>query len=768
MSRLRLFTVFHGNLDFSALPDRDLPSVVTRCYWPLLALAGEARIPLGIEMPARTLARVAREDPEWMKTFRELAERGLVEPVASGLAQVVGPLVPADVNRENLALGREAYAALLGFVPTTWFVNEQTFASGLVDLYGEAGARALVVEWNNPASQRPELRPLRHRPAHLALADGTRLALLWNDSVVFQKLQRAVHGDTPASDYLDAVLAARGEGAPRALCAYGGDLEIFDYRPGRPAPAGAERGTEMARLSGLLRGLAARGDVVFRLPRDVWGGGEAGPPVLLTAAAEPVPCKKQPRYNPTRWAVAGRDGVGLNTRCFALRRSLAAEAGLEGDPARLGAARRDLVELWGSDFRTRATEERLTAFHARMGMAEARSRSRLERAVPRLAEGCDVLLANASGADWCGQPVEVPLHLAPGRLANLAVVAEPPGVLPEDAVQLEVHGRYRDGSVRRAVLVLEPRLAAGATATLRFVPAPAAAAPRAPDCPGRLDTGAVRVELWHHRGGALAALGFPALSDRPLLGTVPHGTYEDIAYTPDFYSGHVVAVTEAGTKLTDLRRSDAWAVHEGPLRTTVGFRVKTPVGDWTKLYRLYRHHPRLDLVHGLAFHEARLVQLRLGTVTALPGALDRASLGYATVNGGREAERFALPADVRVAQHEPVPGATSARSCLGATEGWVSLGDGRRGVAVVGDRSQAAAVPLLEFADVDDRFFLRLHHTLAENDETQASFFRGFRRAAFALVGHADDTEAVRACARGIERGLVYRTEQGVGVARGV
>ena len=27
MSRLRLFTVFHGNLDFSALPDRALPLV---------------------------------------------------------------------------------------------------------------------------------------------------------------------------------------------------------------------------------------------------------------------------------------------------------------------------------------------------------------------------------------------------------------------------------------------------------------------------------------------------------------------------------------------------------------------------------------------------------------------------------------------------------------------------------------------------------------------------------------------------------------------
>ena len=31
MSPLRLFTAFHGNLDFSALPDADRPLVIARC-----------------------------------------------------------------------------------------------------------------------------------------------------------------------------------------------------------------------------------------------------------------------------------------------------------------------------------------------------------------------------------------------------------------------------------------------------------------------------------------------------------------------------------------------------------------------------------------------------------------------------------------------------------------------------------------------------------------------------------------------------------------
>ncbi|NNL68323.1 MAG: hypothetical protein HKP30_18885, partial [Myxococcales bacterium] len=223
-----------------------------------------------------------------------------------------------------------------------------------------------------------------------------------------------------------------------------------------------------------------------------------------------------------------------------------------------------------------------------------------------------------------------------------------------------------------------------------------------------------------------------------------------------------------GRKITDLRPPDAFASHRGPLRTTLGVRTRTAVGDWTKLFRLYHRHPRLDLVHGLSFHEARLASLRLGTLTALPGGFARESLRYATVNGGETLESFALAPGQRIAQHAPVPGATSARSCLGATEGFVTLADADRAVTVLGDRSQSAVVPMLEFAEVDDGCFLRLHHTLAETDETRAGFFRGFRRVAFAIVGHGAASDQGRELSRAVQRGLLYRTERGIGIARGV
>ncbi|MCG8587759.1 MAG: hypothetical protein MJE66_00550, partial [Proteobacteria bacterium] len=574
---LRLFSVFHANLDFSAIPEPDLPRVIDRCYWPLLSLVEEERIPIGFEASGRTLARLAAEDPEWLKAYRALVERDLIEPVASGWAQLVAPLVPADVNADNLALGRAAYAELLERTPTTWFVGEQTWADGLADLYLDCGARRLVMEWNNPASQRRELRPLRGRPARVVGRSGRALPILWNDCVLFQKVQRVAHGQIPADDLWRTLSPWRGEGVPQAHCLYGGDVEIFDYRPGHPEPAGAERGVEMARLRALFAGLAREPGIGFRLPVHVHAEEGHGPLVTLASSADPLPCKKQPRYNPTRWAVSGRDGLGMNTACYRLRRDGRAARALGGR----GADPRDLVELWRSDLRTRATEEKIDGFHRALGRASERCREELARCLPPLGEGDDAVLVNGSGAPWAGQPVAVPLVLEPGRLAA-AEVAAIGGTGPLDCpAQLEVESRYRDGSVRRASAVLEPELAVGGRLRLRLCPVRERAS-EADGVPERPTTAKVSLSLLPHRGGAIEELVFPELGPAPLLGTVPHGTFDAIEYTPDFYSGHVLAVDDHARKTTDLSPAAIAWCHRGAVRDTVEARVETRLGLWRK------------------------------------------------------------------------------------------------------------------------------------------------------------------------------------------
>ena len=772
MAPLRLFTAFHANLDFSALPDADRPTVIARCYWPLLRIPEELGIPIGFELSARTLRTLLAEDPEWVKRFRGLAERGLVEPIGSGWAQIVAPLAPVEVNRVNLRLGRRAYEQILGYAPDTYYVNEQTFADGLVPLYREVGARRVVMEWNNPASRQPALRALRCRPARLADSGGSGPVLLWNDSIVFQKVQRVAHGEIPFEELESLLDRLAGSRDAEALCLYGGDVEIFDYRPSRRLPGGAGESSsrESDRLISLFRRLAGDSRFEFALPRDIADAAAALPEVELGSASDPIPCKKQPRYNPTRWAVSGRDGFGMNTRCHELVRTELAAGRVS--PGSAGENRpEDVVDLWRSDFRTRATEEKIVEFETRIGLAQERGRARLARGVPMREEGEDLLLVNPDTTAWSRMPIEIPLRLAAGRFEALEIKTRRGVPLLPSQVQIEITGLHRDGSLRDVLLVLEPELPPESLLGLELVAAPRAGAEASSPVPvTRIATDRVSASFLSHRGAALETLAFPALSPQPLLGTIAHGSFDAIEYTPDFYSGHVLAVLEDGSKRTDLRpsRLELRGESSGAVRTTFVTSFESDLGVWQKTYRVYRNSERFDVIHDLAYHDARIASLRLGMFTLLPDAWDAATLRYATVNGGPGIEWRALTRETVLGQSKAVSSVVSATSCLGATEGWVALADARHGILIQGDRGQAAVAPMLDFETVDDRFFCRLSHSAAEIDETRAIFLRGRRRFAFLLEGFAAADTGVFERARRRHQGLIYRTEAGVGLSTGL
>src|SRR5581483_691901 len=305
---LTLFTVFHANLAFSSIPPADAGRVVDRTLWPLLDATAHPGVRLGLEMPADTLAAIAAADPLFLAALRDAIAAGRIELVGSGLVQAILPLVPAALGAHALARGQDVYRELLGAAPRVAYLNEQTYSAGLVALYREAGFEALVAEWENPASAHGWPEHLRYRPAWIEGTGGARIACLWNSSVLFQRVQRWVHGEI-AEEELWALLAAHHDPRDaRALCLYGNDVEVFDYRPGAPGLRYGEpaRG-EWARLAALLRRLADDPRFGLATPSAVLAAHPPAPPALrLESPAAPLPAKKQAKYNVTRWAVCGR------------------------------------------------------------------------------------------------------------------------------------------------------------------------------------------------------------------------------------------------------------------------------------------------------------------------------------------------------------------------------------------------------------------------------------------------------------------------------
>ncbi len=327
-----------------------------------------------MEINAFTLEEIARLDSAWINRARALFAAGRLELIGSGYSQMIGPLVPARVVAENLRIGNEIYSELLGARPVIALVNEQAYSAGLVGHYLDAGYEALLMEWDNPASQHPEWAPeLQYLPQYAQGADGRKIALLWTNTTAFQQLQRYAHGDMTLQRYQRFVRDRRSL-STRALCLYASDAEIFDFRPGRFRTEEALSGeSEWRKLDRALRGVTSETGINLIGPSHVLklinrdGGGTT---MRLESSTCPVPVKKQRKYNLSRWAVTGRDNTAINAACERIYRGLL-EAENVGDPVQ-SADWKELCYLWASDFRTHLTQARWAGLCKRLEAAEHR------------------------------------------------------------------------------------------------------------------------------------------------------------------------------------------------------------------------------------------------------------------------------------------------------------------------------------------------------------------------------------------------------------
>jgi len=405
---------------------------------------------------------------------------------------VIGPLVPTEVNAANLRLGNAEYERLLGVNPRMALVNEQAYSSGLLASYIDAGHDAIFMEWDNPVRVHPEWDPaMRYLPQVACGHHGERIGLIWNHSTAFQKFQRYAHGEMGLQEYFD-YLAGHASDTPRAFPLYGNDIEVFDFRPGRyQAEPMLEHG-EWDRIGDLFHRFTEDPRFEFASPSEILAMSDlpgAGTPLHLESSELPIPVKKQGKYNVTRWAVTGRDDLGINTRCWRLYEQLRDSSA--GDDEW-----RELCYLWSSDFRTHITDqrwtgylERLSAFESRMGLTDRMS--------------------------------------------------APVGDTRSQAMDIE--GVDLDG---------------------RFL---------------TVSTPTVTVRLNMRRGLTIDRLSFPGCGEDPVVGTLPHGYFDDINMTADFYTGHVVFEGAGRHKVTNLGQVEP-RVYDDDEAIIVEGEADTPMG----------------------------------------------------------------------------------------------------------------------------------------------------------------------------------------------
>ncbi|MGB8365365.1 MAG: glycoside hydrolase family 57 [Rhizomicrobium sp.] len=702
---LQLFALFHLNIAFSSIEEEQRDEVIARCYWPLLELA-KVHGPIGVEATGLTLEEIAARDPLWCAEARRLVADGRIEPIGSGYAQIIGPLVPARVTQANLRIGHEIYERVLGQRPSLALVNEQAYSAGLVGLYLDAGYRAILMDWDNPAAHHPEWpAETRYRPQRAAGACGRSIALLWTNTVAFQKLQRFAHGDIAIEDYVGYVDQQRSA-IPRSLCLYASDAEIFDFRPGRyrtEETLGGE--SEWVRIGRAFAVLAATGATRLVAPGAVLAAGsnDQETPLRLESAACPVPVKKQRKYNLSRWAVTGRDDLGINAACERIYRGI--DRTDAGDDAW-----KELCYLWSSDFRTHITEHRWTQFCARLTRAEARWAARgndlIQTCHPRrartqfargkgtqVAEAHDIEENYAESVLDPSRPSDGPGSPSP-RFATLARPGMTIGVC-EDEIQ---------------------------TLTARHID---------------IETPALGARLDRRRGLAIESLRF-AGDTCATIGGLAHGHFDDIALQADWYTGDCVFEAPGEHKITDLEWCETRLCRRPDGAVVVAARIETPKGVIAKTMRFSGHEPRVDFDLLFDWENWDRGSLRLGHITLLPDAFDWERLSLTTHNGGKDWETFLLR-DSTVDHGAPVSFLVSSSHGIGMTEGWAELGDAATRIRVEVDRQTAPLLGLLIHRRIGGSLFCQLALSALELDETRKPqpYRAGPRRFRFSLIRSA-------------------------------
>ncbi|GAB6173412.1 hypothetical protein JCM15765_28900 [Paradesulfitobacterium aromaticivorans] len=771
MSKLYLYGIFHGNLQFSSIPYEQYSTILERCYLPVLDIAEELNCPLGLEFPGYSLEVLERLDQTFVHKLAKGWSEGKWEIIGSGYSQAIFPLIPAEVNAFNLKVGNEVYQSRLGRIPRVAYINEQVFAEGLVRLYQEAGYEAVIMDWDNAAIAGGLTREIAYLPKILKGTSNDVIPVIWNSFISFQRFQRYIHGEIGLGEYKEYLLGHLSPLEDRVLPFYGSDWEIFDYRPGSKDPLylnsfiAGNKSSEINRLREMLKDLKEDERFEIIAPSEVLKVSNPKGLVSACSASHPIPTKKQAKYNVTRWAVCGRDNTKINTEMYKTFYQMKRIKGLKTfgniEAGYSNKQMRELSYVWGSDFRTFTTEEKHRLLHHKMGEL-CNHLERQERELHEdLAPVKGLLIINPHDFPWEGLPLQLTVEFVPGMLFEpIALVLEGQPV----PTQIEHKEHYRDGSLRRVTLVANPYINAHESLRGKIVNQDTNTKMINLEWTSVMEirTPSVNAVFLPNKGGALKEVVFPNVYPDPLVGTISHEYYGQADFSTDQFTGNMIIFDRSRGKVTDLQQVKLMTpINQElfPIRIPIVTKLQTPVGELWKRFYVYQDLPRIDFQYDFRFQNLMPLSMRLGIVTVNPESFKRGDMCLSTVNGGNDVETYSLAGE-NLKQSESVDPRVSSRHCLGSTEGWVYAGDSEKGVGIISQNSSLYSVPLIDYYDTLKSFYLRVYHTLCENDETSFQFWRGHSRYNLTVVGSQGEIDKVRIHGIQTNQGLIVLTKE--------
>ncbi len=352
MNKNKSFFLFHLNLAFSSIEYDQHLEVINKCYLPLLETFSQQKVKFAIELSGWTLNRILQVAPEWIEFLKDLIENKKVEIVGSGYSQIIGPLVPYEVNVKNHQIGLIEYKKILGITPKTVLVNEMAFSNDMAEIYQEIGYENMIMDGDNLSLSLGKKKSDFFQTKYgVGNKKEKLIKLLPTDSIIFQKFQRVAHSEISINEYMDYLYKILSKKNNIVFPLYCNDAEVFNFRPGRFDEEAQIEFDEWEIIKNILELIKNLDNHQIEFPSDVcnsWKDDELEI-FYINNLSYPVPVKKQKKYNLARWSVTGRDDANLNSSCYSIYNELIKTSNKNYDDWL------NLLFLWSSDHRTHLT-----------------------------------------------------------------------------------------------------------------------------------------------------------------------------------------------------------------------------------------------------------------------------------------------------------------------------------------------------------------------------------------------------------------------------
>lgn len=626
---LNIYSFYHLNTSYSSIETENIPSLVDKCYWPLLKLIEKSsNFKIAVEASGKTLNDINSIDSSWTRKLAELIKAKKCEFIGSGYSQIISPSVPNRLTEKNLEFGFEIYLKLLKYKPKLGLINEQAFSKSMVKIYNKY-FDAIVLDWIEIKKNIKNIIKKDQCPSFIKDDYGNKIQVIWSNSLSFQKFQRFIFGEINLSEYLNYVKTQKFS---KFLCIYSNDCEIFNFRPKRFSTELPLLEDEWKKIFLLYKKLEQEKKIKFCFPSHSLKLNDKKC-LIVNNDFSPIVVKKQPKYNISRWLVCGKNNFDLNKFCWQLYSQLIKKK----DSSKFKWIR--LCEYWSSDFRTHCTEKKY------------------KKVIKNIKKDLNNSIKN--------------------NKSNLRLFTR----------KIDVSNR-KNFQENKNLIIFENKK--------------------------------TKIILNKKKGLAIDKFIVKKISNKSLFGTIYAGSLKDLINQSDFFSGHFNLFDKDLNKITDLSVSKKnYNIYKNNYKNFC-------IEFLHKFHNSLKIKKKLEidlnksiLYLKLDFENISPKILRVFNTTINPEAFEKKSLMFSCKNGGDKIEKFLIKNNFNYGAYiQDVTKLTSSNNCLPMTDGRLTIGDKKKELIFSFKNSENPFVGLLEYQNLNNKFFLRNSFSAREIDDT--------------------------------------------------